>query len=387
MKRIVFDARMYGLEHAGIGRYILSLLRKFEIRKFEMFLLVKKEKLEEVKQDLGDGFEYVPVKARHYSLFEQVEIPWVLRKLNPDLVHFPHFNAPILWRKNFVVTIHDLIKHYFTGKETTTRAVWLYRLKHLGYKIQINHALYNSKLIFVPSNFWKEKLSEDFDVPRKRVIVTPEAVEPIYQRKLSAKGRRASGPKLKQPYLIYTGSVYPHKNIEIVFKALKQLPNIQFGIACSRSVFTDRVERKANEMGLANQVKFLGFVSDKDLIPLYQKAIALVQPSLMEGFGLTGLEAMAAGCPVIAANASCLPEVYGQAGVYFDPYDSRDLLEKIEKVKNNDKLRQELISKGKTQVKKYSWQKTADLTLKGYERALKLSTSFFEDFRSPSLIF
>lgn len=381
MKKIVFDARMYGLEHAGIGRYVLSLLINFQfpISNFQITLLVRDNKLEEIKQDLGNQFEYVPVKSKHYSFFEQLEIPWVLCKINPDLVHFPHFNAPVLWRKNFVVTIHDLIKHYFTGKETTTRRGWLYWLKNFGYRIQVNHALNNSALIFVPSIYWQNRLSEDFEIEKNKILVTPEAVDPAYLKKTKFKNSRKklthyNGQpkyKLEKPYLIYTGSVYPHKNINLVFEALKKLPKMQLGIACSRNVFTKRVEDQADQLGLGNQVKFLGFVPDDQLINLYHQALCLVQPSLMEGFGLTGLEAMAAGCPVIAANATCLPEVYGQGAMYFDPHDAKSLVKVINDLYENPSLRSKLIVKGRKQVKKYSWQETANLTLEGYMKVLK----------------
>ncbi len=380
MKKIVFDARMYGLKHAGIGRYVLSLLKNFQFSNsnFQITLLVKKEKLDEIKGDLGSQFKYYPVKSRHYSFFEQIEIPFILRKLKPDLVHFPHFNAPILWRGKFVVTIHDLIKHYFTGRETTTKSVWLYRLKHWAYKLQVNHALYKSSLIFVPSEFWRQRLADDFDVLKEKIMVTPEAVDENYLKGLQNKKAQQkltdldeqSKYKLKPPYLIYTGSVYPHKNIDIVFQALQELTDFQLGIACSRNVFTKRVENKANQMGLENRVKFLGFVPDPDLIELYQNSVALIQPSLMEGFGLTGLEAMAANTPVIAADASCLPEVYGEASLYFNANDSKDLIKVIRRLKNNKTLRRNLIAKGKKQVSQYSWKKTAQLTLEGYKKVL-----------------
>ncbi len=371
MKRIVFDARMYGLEHAGIGRYISSLVKNFQFANsnFEIFLLVNNRKLEKVKEELDNKFEYVPVRARHYSLFEQIEIPLVLRKLNPDLVHFPHFNGPIFWRKKFVVTIHDLIKHYFTGGETTTRAKWIYWLKHLAYKLQVKHALNNSALIFVPSQFWRNKLHIDFGTPKDKIIVTPEATEK--RKKLKLDKSIKIKYKLKKPYLIYTGSLYPHKNINILLKALKSLPNFQLGIACSRNIFTERVKDKVNQLNVNKQVKFLGFVPDPDLINLYQEAVCLVQPSLMEGFGLTGLEAMSAGTPVVASRATCLPEVYGKAALYFDADSSQQLAEQIKRLENDSQLKEKMIALGRKQVDKYSWKRTAKLTIEGYKKALK----------------
>ena len=135
-KRIVFDARMYGLKHAGIGRYVASLLsaiKKINPPQFSLTLLSTKDLAGELDKNFGSCFDLATVEAKHYSLKEQWLIPSVLSKLNPDLVHFPHFNAPILCQNKFVVTIHDLIKHYFRGKETTTQAPLFYWPKYLGY--------------------------------------------------------------------------------------------------------------------------------------------------------------------------------------------------------------------------------------------------------------
>jgi len=314
LQKIVIDARMYGLEHAGIGRYVMSLISNLELPSaFKLILLVKKEKMSEIKRELGNKFEYIPVKSRHYSFVEQLEIPLILNKIKPDLVHFPHFNSSLFWQGDFVVTIHDLIKHYFTGKETTTRSTPTYWLKHLAYRFQINYSVKKSKLIIVPSQY---------------------------------------------------------KNIERLLRAIRKINNVNLVIVCSRGVFTKRLSFLVNKLRLKKRVDFLGFVNDRDLISLYQKAEALVQPSLMEGFGLTGLEAMAAGCSVVSSNASCLPEIYGEAALYFDPLNITDIAEKLELILKNKKLREELAKKGKKQVEKYSWMETARTTVEGYKKIL-----------------
>lgn len=374
MKKIVIDARMYGLEHAGIGRYVTNLLKaigQLKERNFSFSLLVLKEKLVEIKTDLGNRFEYFPVRSKHYHLWEQIEIPLVLNRIKPDLVHFPHFNASIFYRGKFVVTIHDLIKHYFRGKETTTRKVWLYWLKYCAYRLQMRFSLKKSKLIFVPSIFWQDKLIKDFAIAKKKIMVTQEAVAPEIIK--SANNKKAVSPKelpIKEPFFIYLGSVYPHKNLERLLLAIKKIGSAQLAIVSSRNFFSQRLSNRAKKMGLENKVKLLGFVNDQALIHLYQRAEALVQPSLMEGFGLTGLEAMTAGCPVLSSNSSCLPEVYGQAALYFDPLDVNDIANKLKLILKNKKLKDELIKKGRRQVKKYSWEKTARETLQGYKKVL-----------------
>jgi len=130
-----------------------------------------------------------------------------------------------------------------------------------------------------------------------------------------------------------------------------------------RSVFADRLPK-------SRLVHFLGQVSDTELKKLLKNAIAFVFPSLIEGFGLPGLEAMSVGCPVIAARASCLPEIYGAAAIYFDPYNPSELANKINTLLNDSNLRREYIKRGIEQTKKYSWRKMAVQTWKIYQKIL-----------------
>jgi len=137
-------------------------------------------------------------------------------------------------------------------------------------------------------------------------------------------------------------------------------------IICVRNVFYERFLNKIKKMDVGKSVNLVGFVPDEEIGAIYQQAEAFVFPSLWEGFGLPGLEAMGLGLPVLAARASCLPEIYGEAALYFDPHQTDDLVKKIEKIKEDKELREELIRKGYEQVKKYSWEKTAKETLLVY---------------------
>ena len=168
---------------------------------------------------------------------------------------------------------------------------------------------------------------------------------------------------MKVPQIVYTGNLYPHKNISILIEAVERL-KINLKIICARSVFEKRLPK-------SKYVEFLGKLTDQEVIEVYKKSQAFVFPSLIEGFGLPGLEAMAVGLPVIAANASCLPEIYGDAALYFDPYDVNDLVEKIKSAITNDNLKKDLIKKGLAQVKKYSWAKMSSQTWEIYQSVLK----------------
>jgi len=161
-------------------------------------------------------------------------------------------------------------------------------------------------------------------------------------------------------YLVYTGNLYPHKNVSTAIAAAEEL-KMTLKIICARSVFQHTLPK-------SQYVEYMGQLTDQEVKQVYEKALAFVFPSLVEGFGLPGLEAMAAGLPVIASNSSCLPEVYGSAALYFSPLRKDELVMQIKNLQKDKKLRNELIKMGKNQIKKYSWKKMADQTWEIYEK-------------------
>lgn len=142
-------------------------------------------------------------------------------------------------------------------------------------------------------------------------------------------------------------------------------------ISCARSVFYDRLQKKINDSGLSNSVKLLGFVTDEDLSKLYSLAMCLIHPSKMEGFGLTGLEAMKLGLPVISSNATCLPEIYGDAAKYFSPDNVSELVKIIDNLMQSPDLRHELSIRGELRSKRYSWYKLGKETRDVYQKISK----------------
>lgn len=343
MKKVGIDVRMMGLKHAGIGRYVENLVRELKKSKRFKFVLFR------------NG-------ARHYSFKEQLLMPWIIWRSGVDLVHFPHFNVPIFCPVPFVVTIHDLTKHKSRGLETTTSLPPLYWLKYLGYLLVFWLVVRRAKKIIVPSNSVKEELIKQYKLNPNKVVVIYEGVSEKFQVP-------SSKFKVTKPFVVYTGSLYPHKNIERLIRAVKRL-KVQLIICCSRSVFLERIKKKIKEMGAEKFVRLLGFIPDEELVRLYQGATALVQPSLMEGFDLTVVEAMAAGLPVVISDIPVHREICGEGAVYFDPHDVKDMAGKIKLTIENKKLRRELRKKGLKQVKNYSWQKMAKETLEIYKQSL-----------------
>jgi glycosyltransferase involved in cell wall biosynthesis len=170
----------------------------------------------------------------------------------------------------------------------------------------------------------------------------------------------------KENYILFTGQRFGYKNFKCFLNASAPLLlKYDITLVCTGKCFDDNERKVIKDLHITEKV-ICKFVSDEELISLYSKAAAFVFPSLYEGFGIPVLEAFAAGCPAILANTSSLPEIGGNAALYFDPYSIEDMRSAIEKVIISPTLQSDLINKGKEQVKKYSWEDCAKKTAKVY---------------------
>jgi len=368
MKRIVIDCRFWGPSHTGLGRYTESLVAAIYKQKpdFDIYLLINSSK-KHLFYKKFPRFKLVLCKSRPYSVSEQLEIPKILKKINPDLTHFLHFNVPIFHKKPFIVTIHDLIKHHSKGLETTTRTIFTYPLKRLGYFFTIKHAVLNSQAVLTPSNWVKKDILSFYQISPKKITVTPEAAASNYLKS----GKSSLNPP-KYPYLIYVGNAYPHKNLLQLIKVIKKIP-IKLVIVTGRDVFYRRLRQTIRKLKAQSVVKIKGFTKDADLRVLYQHSLAFITASLLEGFGLPGLEAMASQTLVLSSNQASLPEVYGKAASYFNPNNLDEIEKQIKKAINlSESQRQLKINQGLKHVQSFSWEKTAEKTLKVYENCFSL---------------
>jgi len=174
--RIVIDARLYGLENAGLGRYTINLingLQKLD-RKNEYSVLLRKKYFNQL--NLASNWKKIPVDINHYSLREQIELPKIIYGLKPDLVHFLHFNVPVFYRGKFIVTIHDLLMHKQRGLEATTLTPSRYFLKRLGYMFVFRNAVKKAVKVIVPSQAVKDEVCYYYKLSSEKVIVTYEGI-------------------------------------------------------------------------------------------------------------------------------------------------------------------------------------------------------------------
>ncbi len=364
--KIGIDARLYGLEHAGIGRYVMNLVdRLIQDSSHQWVLFLSPHYVPKFSH--LPNVTVIPTTIRHYSLHEQITF---LRQLNHeklDLLHVPHFNVPLLYKRPSVVTIHDILWHQIRGGSVTTLPPLLYYAKYAGYLLTMRHAVMAAKTIFVPSNHVRDDILKAFPfLDQKKIVVTYEGIDEWRDSGISKRTSTGSNQ------LIYIGSAYPHKNITALLQALAILratnhPTLQLTIVGSRSVFLDKIKQEVMSRDLIKAVTFAGYQTDAAVKELLRRSICLVHPSKSEGFGLTGLEAMAVGTPVIAAKATALPEIYGDAAIYFHPDKPQDLAHKIHTLIESVSLQQQCIQKGYTQVQRFSWDTMVAKTMDSYK--------------------
>ncbi len=377
MKKIVLDARFFGPSHTGLGRYTQALITGlYQLKpEYQIYLLASSQAARRLKTTFP-RFNSIPVKAKHYSLAEQIEIPRVLNQIKPDLVHFLHFNAPLLYSKPFIVTIHDLIKHHSKGMATTTQWPFIYPLKRIGYYLAINNAVKHSDLILTPSQAVKKDIQQFYSVRPSKIVVTPEAAAPVFFQPVAEKIKELIPP---QPYLIFTGNAYPHKNIIQLIKAVqlyrqKYNSQLQLVIVTAKDAFYQRLSLQVRRLNALSCIKIKGYSSDAQIQNLYHYSVAFITASLFEGFGLPGLEAMAAQTLVLSSNRTSLPEVYGPHAIYFDPDNLEVIVQTIHQAVTLTNRKQRLLSAQKY-ARSFSWQKTAQLTLKAYENCFCLRSN------------
>lgn len=320
---IAIDARFYGTGHTGLGRYttnVLKYLPKYLQGQTLQILLRDSE-----YDNFPSGKNIVKIHAEipHYSLAEQVALPRILKSIGADLFYTLHFNAPIYAGLPTIVTVHDLIKSHFTGPDTTTRTPWLFALKRFGYNQVIKNTLLKASDIIVPTNTVKNDILAMFTgVKPERISPIPEAPDEIFRGNLGIDDCKL---KLPSNYVLFVGNAYPHKNLSVLLESMKSLPSHELVIVAKSSPFLSRTLAPYDQ----TRIHLLHNLSDHDLVSIYKQASLLVTPSLMEGYGLVGLEALMVGTPVVASNIPVYREVYGDKVTYFDPNSSVDLVSKI----------------------------------------------------------
>ena len=364
MAHIAIDARII---NSTTGRYVERLITYLQAIDTENnYSILVPEKDKDFWKPTAKNFTVRTVKYDNYSFGEQLGFNTYLKKLNPDLVHFCMPQQPIRYKGKKVTTFHDLslLKTYNSDKNW-----FVYHTKQKVGKFVFEAVAKTSDAIITVSNYTKTELLRFFP------SINKEKISVIYE---SSDVSQVHPTPYKLPfkkYILYVGQQSDYKNIKRLGDAhqllLAKYPDLGLVLAGRKNTAARTNEVYFNGRNYKNVI-FTDFVSDAELSWLYSNAQAYIFPSLMEGFGLPGLEAMGYGTPVVSSNATCLPEVYGQAAHYFNPEDTSDMAEAIDQVLSNDTVRTRLAKAGYKQIKKYSWKKQAQETHKVYKKVLGL---------------
>jgi glycosyltransferase involved in cell wall biosynthesis len=369
--RIGIDARMY--TESGIGRYLRNLLIQLRLtdhqNNYVIFCLQKDYDAIHLVLS-SDKWKIIVADFKWYTIAEQVKFPFLLYREHLDLVHFPHFNIPLFYFKKFIVTIHDLTHYTFAMKRASTHSPFTYSIKHAAYSLVFWYAVTFSYKIFTVSDYIKTALLRKFHCPPIKIIVTHESAEKPLQLSPSEMSNALTRLAINTPYFLYIGNAHPHKNLEFLLSAFKELrvtaASVHLVLVGKENYFWTNLLDWAKQNGITGNVTYLGYVNDVDLAVLYSNSLGFVFPSLSEGFGLPVLEAMSYGCPVICSETTSLPEVAGDAAVYIDPTNQDSLVRAMHTLYSSSDIREERKKLGFSQIKKFSWEEMGKKTLTEY---------------------
>mgnify|MGYP001577687026 CR=1 FL=1 len=366
--KIGIDARLWN--ETGIGRYIRALVSElFTLdQKNEYTLFLQSADMEKVSIP-KNRWNKIAANIHWHTVSEQLQMPKIIDDQNLDLVHIPYFSVPVFLRTPFVVTVHDLtISRFPTGKATTL-PLSAYYFKRLGYSFVLQQAIRKSKSIITVSETVKKQILAQYDISPSKITVTYESGE----LKTSQVHRLVASPK---HYILYVGNAHPHKNLTRLLESFQSVMDshreLQLVLVGKRDYFYDRLEKEVARKSLTNRVHFAGEVNDSQLNQYYQQADFFVFPSLSEGFGIPGLEAMWNRCPAAVSDISIFHEIYGDAALYFDEKNPADMAAVFSKMLMDKNLTGNLIKNGLEKAHEYSWKKMAQETLAVYENCISL---------------
>jgi glycosyltransferase involved in cell wall biosynthesis len=370
--RIAIDIRK--INEFGVGTYIWNLVRNLAVidSRNEYLLIGSTRNFHELGP-LPANFKqmYQPEEVTLWRL--HITIPFALRRLNVDVVHIPHHEAPLFNPSKLVVTIHDCVHLLFPQEDSS-------KFRNYRSYLQTKRVVESAKHVLAVSKSTKEDLTNIFQVPESKISVVHNALDERFAFSHTPEERKhvLERYQLKDPFVLYAGKIRPHKNLHRLIEAFAVLKseliddekyrNLKLIIIGDELSKHQYLRLTVIRSGAQQDVRFFGFVPYPILRVFYQSATLFAFPSLYEGFGLPPLEAMANRTPVIASNTSSLPEVLDDAAVLVNPENVFDIARGMKLILSDDVLRQKLIQKGTEQVSKFSWKVAAQKVLEKYER-------------------
>jgi len=367
--RIGIDVHQVGLRQTGNETYIRSLLEEFALMcpsdlEFICFTTKAAHELPSVR---WPG----PVKRvrPHTPLVRiPISLPLELFRGKADVAHFQYVAPPICPCPT-VVTVHDISYELFPE--------FFHPIERKRMQFLIPFSMRRATYILTVSEFSKQSIVETYGLSPERILVTYNGVSSVFRplEKSSIPLERLERFYIRPPFILGVGNLQPRKNLVRLLHAYASLrtrrsPPHRLVLVGQSAWQGHRVREEIDRLGLADWVVLPGYLSNEDLVALYNLADVFVYPSLYEGFGLPVVEAMACGTPVITSHVSSLPEVAGDAVLFVDPLSEREIFMAMEQLIDDPDLRIRLRIAGIARARKFSWRITAEQTIEAYRRCL-----------------
>lgn len=344
MKKIYINGRFLTQNITGVQRYAIEIVKTLdeylstnELRnKYEFEIICPKN----VKQKLNlNNIKIKQIGNLKGHLWEQIELPLYVK----DKFLFNFCNCAPIIKKNQVVTIHDAAVCAVPEAYSFLFKIW--------YRFMFYILGYRTHRIFTDSEFSKKELHKYFYIDLNKISVIYLGVEHIL--KIEVNEQIFDKFRIERNnYVLAVSSLNPSKNFKLILKVARKLPHVNFVIAGGKNsnIFKD------NGISITDNVKFIGYVTDEELVALYKYASCFVYPSLYEGFGIPPLEAIAFNCPVIVSDVEVFKEIYSNSVIYCDVKGIDDLRDKINLVDKDNNLSIKFNRKRDWLIKKYNWK-------------------------------
>lgn len=364
----LFRPRKHGLEIVALET--LRELQRVD-RHNQYFIFVKKDTDSQCLRET-ENFHIVELPSWNYPVWEQIILPAAIRKYNLDILHCTANTAPAMNTLPTVITIHDIYFHKRASLTGTT-----YQRFGNIYRRLIFPRLANFQHLVTVSEYEKNNIIKTLDIDPETITVVPNGVNPKFKvvSDLDELQRVQKKYQLPRDFILYFGNTAPQKNSRYTIDAFREInsryPEISLVVVDPSDQYIRSLATELLSPEATAKLRMLSFIEHDDLPAVYTMARLFIFPSLQESFGLPILEAQACETPVITSNAAAMPETAGGSCLLVDPLDPHSLSETVDKILKDDSLAASLVEKGKLNVQKYSWTKTAEKLLQVYESISK----------------
>lgn len=356
----------------GSVTYALKLVKEISLLDTQnKYVIYINKECKNINFEVGDNFEIRVLNFEYSSVYlryfwEQIILPFYIFKDKIDLVHSLGYVTPLFTTAKKVVSILDINYKGHSNNMSGSKRILLGSMVNLS-------AVFCSKIITI-SEFSKRQIVKYTRAKKEKVIVTLlSGSSDVLPENIRETKTLVQKYKIFTNYIIAFSSPSPHKNIERLIDAVSEILKSRSDlklVLVGHQHKSESLIKKIEETNLQERVVFTGFVPDEDIQPLMANAKLFVFPSLYEGFGIPLLDAQACQVPVVSSNAGSLPEVGGDAVLYFDPENTIEMSEVIYKVLESDSIASDIIKKGLKNREKFSWKETGEQTLDVYKKLL-----------------